>query len=233
MIVVDTLFRALAGGDENSSVDMGAVVRNADIIRAQTGACTGYIHHTGKDLARGMRGHSSVGGADDTEIEVTRDKATRISTAEVVRQRDMESGATFSFRLHSAIVGENTRGRAVRSCTVEYVTGQEAKTFGKVAPSRMVFHDALLGAIIKASAGKDDIAQKARAGETNLEAWEAECVWRDLIEPIADNDTAAVKRSKLGKMRTAKSELQAAGYIKIDGGRIFDLTQQYAPSETL
>ena len=70
-IVVDTLSRALAGGDENSPVDMGRIVVAADRIRAETGAHFTYVHHTGKDAARGARGHSLLRAATDTEIEVT------------------------------------------------------------------------------------------------------------------------------------------------------------------
>src|SRR5262249_50138635 len=36
-IVADTVSRALAGGDENSSKDMGGFVRNCDLIRGETG----------------------------------------------------------------------------------------------------------------------------------------------------------------------------------------------------
>ncbi|WP_170468125.1 MrcB family domain-containing protein, partial [Ruegeria arenilitoris] len=33
----------------------------------------GYYHHTGKDTSRGARGHSSLKGAVDAEISITRD----------------------------------------------------------------------------------------------------------------------------------------------------------------
>src|SRR4051812_18886432 len=70
MVVIDTLFRALAGGNENACEDMGTVVANADRIRAATGACVLMIHQCGKDAVRGMRGHSSLKAATDSEIEV-------------------------------------------------------------------------------------------------------------------------------------------------------------------
>jgi len=52
-VIVDTLSRAMAGGDENSPVDMGRVVAAADLLRDETGAHFTYVHHTGKDAARG------------------------------------------------------------------------------------------------------------------------------------------------------------------------------------
>jgi RecA-family ATPase len=67
-IVADTLSRSLAGGDENSSKDMGGFVRNCDLIRSETGAHICVLHHLGKDESRGARGHSLLKAALDTEL---------------------------------------------------------------------------------------------------------------------------------------------------------------------
>jgi len=83
-LIVDTLSRAMAGGDENSPVDMGRVVASADRFRAETGAHFTYVHHTGKDAARGARGHSLLRAATDTEIETTASALT------LTKQRDGE-----------------------------------------------------------------------------------------------------------------------------------------------
>jgi hypothetical protein len=45
LIVLDTLSRLLAGGDENSPQDMGAFVRNVTEIRHDTGAHISIVHH--------------------------------------------------------------------------------------------------------------------------------------------------------------------------------------------
>jgi len=71
LIIIDTLSRVMAGGNENSPEDMGALVRNIDRLRAETGAATILVHHSGKELARGARGHSLLRAAADTEIEMT------------------------------------------------------------------------------------------------------------------------------------------------------------------
>jgi hypothetical protein len=117
MIVVDTLARAMAGGNENAPEDMGTLVAHSDLIRDQTGACVLYIHHCGKDAARGSRGHSSLKAATDTEIEVTRG-TDRVSIARVTRQRDMDSEGSFAFRLEPVELGANQRGKPVTSCVV-------------------------------------------------------------------------------------------------------------------
>jgi hypothetical protein len=69
-VFVDTVARALPGSDENSATDMGAFVDACDRVRHHTGAAVVGIHHSGKDMSRGMRGSSALLGAVDTSIEV-------------------------------------------------------------------------------------------------------------------------------------------------------------------
>jgi hypothetical protein len=99
LVVVDTLARAMAGGNENASDDMGAFIRNIDRIRQETGAHVLIVHHCGKDTAKGARGHSSLRAATDTEIELTSDGDTGIKTACIKKQKDGEEGIQFAFRL--------------------------------------------------------------------------------------------------------------------------------------
>lgn len=129
-MVVDTLFRALAGGNENGPEDMGSLVRNADLIRQETGAAVIFVHHCGKDAVRGARGHSSLKAATDTEIEVTRN-ADGLAVARVTRQRDLEAGGTFAFRLASVDLGLNARGKPVTSCAIQSEAAPAAATTGQ------------------------------------------------------------------------------------------------------
>lgn len=119
LIIFDTLSRALSGGNENDSEDMGALVRHADLIRKATGSHVMFIHHSGKNVLAGARGHSLLRAATDTEIEVSRDDETKISTASVTKQRELETAGRFSFRLQPMEVGRTPRGKPVNSCVVE------------------------------------------------------------------------------------------------------------------
>lgn len=130
LIVIDTLSRALAGGNENAPEDMGALVKNMDRIRAETGACVLFVHHSGKDEARGARGHSLLQAAIDTEIEVADDKGNR--TATVVKQRDLPKGDCFSFTLTVVELGLNQRSKPVTSCVVEPAASTSAAACGKL-----------------------------------------------------------------------------------------------------
>lgn len=111
--VVDTLNRAIAGGDESSSKDVGALIRNVDRIRDLTGVHALIIHHPGKDETKGGRGHSSVLGAVDTEMIISN------KTLSFTKQRDMPMGPPIGFALKPIQIGVDARGAAVSSCYVE------------------------------------------------------------------------------------------------------------------
>lgn len=119
LIVIDTLARAFGGGDENGPEDMGALIRNMDMIREATGAAVLFVHHSGKDQARGARGHTSLRAAVDTEIEVAADKEGGGKIATPVKQRDLEKGEAFPFTLKRVELGRNQHGEPVTSCVVE------------------------------------------------------------------------------------------------------------------
>jgi hypothetical protein len=126
LIVIDTLSRAIAGGNENASEDMGALVRNGDRLRELTGAHVLWVHHSGKDAARGARGHSLLRAATDTEIEVTQEKHSGLRTARVTKQRDLASnGEELHAKLRPLELGVNQWGGAVTACVVEGVEGEE------------------------------------------------------------------------------------------------------------
>jgi hypothetical protein len=110
-IAVDTVSRALAGGDENSSKDLGGFVRNCDLIRSETGAHLSGLHHLGKDESRGARGHSLLKAALDTELMAT--KAGRIGSLELTKQRDGPEGTRWGFAIELVDVGDGKHSYVV------------------------------------------------------------------------------------------------------------------------
>lgn len=124
LIVVDTLSRAMAGGDENSPVDMGAIVRNVDLIRKHTAAHVMVVHHSGKTQAAGARGHSLLRAAIDTEIEIVRGEIR------VTKQRDLDGEWSAGFVLDVHVIGVTRKGKPVTSCTVRRVMDGSADGSG-------------------------------------------------------------------------------------------------------
>lgn len=149
LVVIDTLARAISGGDENSSVDMGQLVGNADYIRAVTGAHIAFIHHSGKDAVKGARGHSSLRAAVDTEIEISRPDTESPSTIKIVKQREMEMIEEMAFRLERVVLGENQRGNEVTSCVVMPAELIEHTREFVMNPLQTFIYEALIEAMIR------------------------------------------------------------------------------------
>jgi len=120
LVILDTLARAMAGGDENKGQDMGIAVASMDAVRAATGAHVMLVHHCGKDEARGARGHSSLRAAVDTEIEVSRPEGDTVSTVRATKQRDMPVGEVMPFSLVRVTLDTDRRGRPITSCVVRH-----------------------------------------------------------------------------------------------------------------
>lgn len=110
-VIFDTFARSTAGADENSGKDMGLIVDHLGWLMERTGCGIELVHHTGKDAARGMRGHSSLQGAVDTSIEVIGD--SHAVNARVVDQKNAESDQAWWWkprRFEESVVLEPTDG---------------------------------------------------------------------------------------------------------------------------
>jgi len=102
MIVIDTLARAFGGGNENDSADMGAFITACGRIQQIVQDCALMIlHHSGKDQSRGLRGHSSLLGAVDTELELLRFEEQMKGVITISKQKDGEDNKRIGFEMVS------------------------------------------------------------------------------------------------------------------------------------
>jgi hypothetical protein len=118
LIVLDTLSRLLAGGDENSPQDMGAFIRNVSEVRHETGAHIAIVHHgTKASGGSNPRGHSSLTGADDALIEVVKQSdGSRLAT--VVHAKDDADGMRWAFTLEKVELGTDDDGDPITTLLV-------------------------------------------------------------------------------------------------------------------
>jgi hypothetical protein len=136
LIVLDTLSRAIAGGDENSPEAMGSVVAVMDRLRAETGAAVLAIHHTGKDVNRGARGHSLLRAAVDSEFEVSR--VENVVTLNTTKQRDIGQDFTRSFEMEVVEVGHDEDGEAVSSLVLKPTDKHLVPDYGLSGQTKVV-----------------------------------------------------------------------------------------------
>lgn len=121
VFVIDTLNRAMPGGNENAPDDMSQFIRNLDAIRAATSAHIIVIHHSGKDTTKGMRGHSALLGAVDVAIEVSKGEG-KSKMASVRKAKDDADGDVFAFQLDVLQLGQDADGDDITTCIVVETT---------------------------------------------------------------------------------------------------------------
>lgn len=116
VVFIDTLNRAAPGMDENSSRDMGGVIEGAKTLQRLTGGLVILVAHTGKDSAKGLRGHSSLFAALDAAVLVSRNGDLR--SWKVDKAKDGKDGDEHRFMLNVVEVGADEDGEAITSCVV-------------------------------------------------------------------------------------------------------------------
>jgi AAA domain len=129
MVFIDTLNRALAGGDDGNPEHIGKFVKHAAQVRDITGLCVAALHHTPKPQANSSgkithirsdpRGHSSLRGDNDGEIFVTEGDGARPNRWKVERNKAGPKGDWHEFRLHEVIVGIDDDGENIPTCIVQ------------------------------------------------------------------------------------------------------------------
>lgn len=212
LIVIDTLNRAISGGNENSPEDMGAFVAGADFVRIGSNAHVMVIHHPGKDESKGLRGHTSLLGALDTQIAVEAGRTRRVATVEV--QKEGEPGAFFDFQLEKVALGYNDRrGKPVTSAVA---VPNIARGFGNLDDDGLDTRDRdalrMLGRIIRHTRILD--------GKDNVHLDE----WRDALKkanwPEADTKSGAFRMAFL----RARDSLIEKSKIRVDNDKFVSLT---------
>lgn len=93
LILIDTLFTALNGGNENSGQDMGEVFRAMRALRQRFRCAVIAVHHTGHDEER-ARGHSSMEAGVDVQLFLSSDQRAG-ATILTLSNRKQKDGAPF------------------------------------------------------------------------------------------------------------------------------------------
>lgn len=198
MIVIDTLAQASPGMDENSSSDMSRTIDALHRIQAATGGVVIGVHHMGKDVSRGARGHSSLYASCDFVLAVQRDGDNRfVSTdpAQGGKAKDAQE-VSHQFELRPVHLCMDEDGEPVGSLAVVPVAGDARKPAKKdrLTPGQMV----ALAAFREAS--KD-------GSGVHLEDW------REVFYRLSPADNEDTKRKAFSRAREA---LVSSGRMSVD-----------------
>ncbi|HMF22504.1 MAG TPA: AAA family ATPase [Pseudolabrys sp.] len=182
LIVIDTISRALAGGDENSPKDMGAIVAATSKLQAETKAHILWVHHMPQNGAERLRGHGALLGAMDTTIHV---EPGDIKRATVIKANDSEEGERVAFTMESVTIGPETSAPVVIAEDAD-----KAKTVGKqrLAPRAKLALDALTEALLAHGQSLPrslDLPADLRG--VTIDQWKNEMLSRNVLDKSAAN----------------------------------------------
>ena len=204
-VVVDTVARAMAGGDENSAADMGRFVAACDAIRARFRCALLAVAHSGHADKGRVRGHSSLRGATDYEWQATREPDGSIRFA-ATKIKDGEWPAPRGFRLATVELGPiDEDGRPVTSAVLESCDLPEpsppAKADGTGKNQRLALR------VLRATIDRHR-ANVAASGRDPSEARVLMGAWRDALH------AEGLDRNRFHEVRAG---LERAGLIRTDG----------------
>ena len=165
LLVLDTLSRLMAGGNENAPDDMGTLVKNIDLIRSEIRAHVLTVHHSGKNAAAGARGHSLLRAATDTEIEVADRQVS------VTKQRDQDYEPAFRFDLEVLTLGAAPDGKAIASCVVKYLDGGQMRELQQRFENAMTAFDRAQQAKAEGAHGPDPERKVVLSTPINRAEW--------------------------------------------------------------
>jgi hypothetical protein len=141
LVFIDTLNKALVG-DENSSADMGRLVKASDAIIAAFDCLVVLVHHCGIAGTR-PRGHTSLSGADDAQIAVSKDR-DGVITVTTEHMKDAEPGPPFACRLERIELGRDDDGDPITSCIVVPEALPDGAQGRKLSGTTKLAYDTLL-----------------------------------------------------------------------------------------
>lgn len=206
LVVFDTVSRMIGSGDEDKARDINVLVRNAERVQKETGAHVLFVHHSGKDRDRGMRGSNAFLGAVDVAIEVSKDD-TGLCEAKVTAIKDGGEIGPFTYTLRQSAVGTDEEGDDIVSCVIDPAGARQG---GERGTSRRLT-DADRHSLLQLRKLFEDMGT---GGDTPQSV--PVDTWRDRCYSAGTGSPEARKKA----FQRCRERLQAAKFISIHGSAV-------------
>jgi hypothetical protein len=200
-IFIDTLNRAAPNSDENTSNGMGNILKGAEFLQKNAKGLVVIVHHTGKDLSKPMRGHSSLFAAMDAAIQVV--KTSNEQYWELEKSKDSENGKQFFFNLLVHSLGVDADGDEITSCSVTWDQGRRL-----ASPEPSGKNQKLAFKAVKTELSKAKIQGNASGASQSQSA-----KFDDLIEPISSRLQGVLQNKRNNVAKKLLSGLIKSGYL--------------------
>ena len=172
LIVIDTVARALAGAEENSATEMGKFIGACGRLQTEHNASVLGIHHSGKDVTRGMRGSSSLLGAVNTSMSCKRvdDNQIRLTFE---KQKDIEIAEPIALDMVQVQVGDGVIGQTSIALELASVIAEEKQKYHLTTNERLSLK-ALRNAVYRVGKAPKSSRVEGMAMVVSLEDWRDE-----------------------------------------------------------
>jgi hypothetical protein len=217
LLIIDTLARAFGGGNENDSDAMGSFITSMGKIQEFLACALMVLHHSGKDLAKGLRGHSSLLGAVDTQLEILRFEDQAKGIISLTKQKDGQDGIRIGFEMTEVEISSSSLGfDPVVSLAVqasdEAVNQASKKTKNNAGKGRnQSIAMESLGNVIKQKGIQKIVEGKLRT-VVNLDDWRAEFRSK---KGVTDDSELTVRKAFDKAWSRAQDDLHKFGEIGI------------------
>jgi hypothetical protein len=213
LLIIDTLARAFGAGNENASEDMGAFILQCGRIQDELNTAVLIVHHSGKDEARGQRGHSSLLGACDAELEVVKisaeDSPERVGQLTVTKQKDGEDGFQIGYKMTAidlSSLGLESASLAVTPMLEEEMAARKKRPKPPTGNQKALL-EALEIALAEAgqSVGLEQIPRDARCVRLAM--------WRQYFNQTSPQEDETRRKT----WNRASQQLRDAGLVRVWG----------------
>jgi hypothetical protein len=217
VVVLDTLNKSLYGS-ESKDTDMANYIRAAEAIREEFGCVVVIIHHSGLDDTR-PRGHTSLAGAVDAQLSVTRTDYN--ATVAVELMRDGPEGISLTVHLKEIGLGvfDHRTGKEMTSLVVVPVAGHDSPPPIRTRAwprALVVFKDALSEAIL--SHGQEfSIEGGPKVRAVDSEHVRAVFYKTYLVDPEGEDPAQARRKAFLRCLQ--KAQAQRLIGVHVEAGR--------------
>ncbi len=189
LIVIDTVSRVLAGGDENSPKDVGALVANLTYLQEATGAAILALHHIPADGTQRLRGHGALLGAVDVTIRL--EHLGNVRTAAVDKTNDGEEGERVTFELESVALNFNEETGMTTTAPVVIPSDaipEKASSRQKMTDKQRLGHAALMDLIADhGTAAPATFGLPQGVSTVSVDEWREELFRRGILDRDAAN----------------------------------------------
>ncbi|MGI3899639.1 MAG: AAA family ATPase [Janthinobacterium lividum] len=119
MVIVDTFRQSTPGADENSAKDVSTFTAKLNRMRDARKVACGYVHHQGKNAARGASGSTAlIANVDIHLVAKMKSKGAKEGELSVGKLRDGENRSPISYRIVGHDAGMNTAEKMERAGVV-------------------------------------------------------------------------------------------------------------------